>query len=213
MKKESKNKISYSMRRLWKNRKLTGFRFKERDVSDFVGKKFGKLTVIALLPLRKRKGRVWYCTCECGGTKEVRTQSLTSGYVKSCGCLHKDNARKRLSPGESGARHLYRNYAHTAKKRKIDFKLSYEEFKNLTSKNCTYCGKPPKSISKNYNTKDSYSSYCYNGLDRIDSSKGYTRNNVEPCCVICNTMKWTLSKKDFLKHIALILKVQRKNTQ
>jgi hypothetical protein len=56
--------------------------------------------------------------------------------------------------------------------------------------------------------------YYYNGLDRIDSSKGYTRDNVEPCCVICNTMKWTLSKKDFLKHIALILKVQqRKNTQ
>jgi len=119
MKEETKNKISHSMKRLWKKRKFTKFRFKERDVSKFIGKKFGKLTVIALSPLRKREGRVWLCKCECGGIKEVRTQSLTSGYVKSCGCLHKENARKKLPSGESGARHLYRSYVHSAKKEKL----------------------------------------------------------------------------------------------
>ena len=201
---------SESMKRIWEKRRQDGFRFKERDVSYFIGKKFGRLTVTSLLPIRKKAGRVWLCTCECGRTKEVRTMSLNSGHVKSCGCLYKENTRKKLLPGESGLNHLYRNYIQRAKKRKINFSLTLKEFKRLTSENCIYCDSPPSLISKSGNAKDSYSYYYYNGLDRIDSSKDYTIDNVEPCCTTCNIMKWTLSKKNFLNHIKSIYENQRR---
>lgn len=31
--------------------------------------------------------------------------------------------------------------------------------------------------------------YTYNGVDRLDSSMGYTPDNCVPCCWECNNMK------------------------
>ena len=193
------------MKLLWEKRRTEGFRFKERDVSDYIGKKFGNLTIVSLLPIKKGQGRIWLCKCDCGQTKEVRTTNLKNGFVQSCGCLN----QRGLPKGESGARHLYRHYVFSAKRRKIPFNISLENFKILTSKNCTYCDTPPLKIVKSYDAKSSHSFYHYNGLDRINPSRGYTLDNVEPCCTICNIMKWTFSKEDFLGHLIKILKVQK----
>jgi hypothetical protein len=35
---------------------------------------------------------IWYCECDCGGTKDVVSECLVVGSVKSCGCI-----KKRLS--------------------------------------------------------------------------------------------------------------------
>lgn len=63
----------------------------ERFSLKLEGRKFGKLTVI------KRNGTItnndgtqhllWLCQCECGNQKEVRGGDLTTGKVKSCGCM------------------------------------------------------------------------------------------------------------------------------
>ena len=58
---------------------------------DLTGQRFGKLTVIKFskdVQSGNRKRKYWLCQCDCGNTKEVRTDCLTSGNVKSCGCLH-----------------------------------------------------------------------------------------------------------------------------
>ena len=67
---------------------------------DLTGQRFGKLTVIKFskdVQSGKRKRKYWLCQCDCGNTKEVRTDSLTSGNVKSCGCLHIENSYKNLT--------------------------------------------------------------------------------------------------------------------
>ena len=56
-------------------------------IKDLTGRKFGRLTVLKLLPERKNGQPVWLCRCECGKTAEVRRSSLTSGQTRSCGCL------------------------------------------------------------------------------------------------------------------------------
>lgn len=38
----------------------------------------------------------------------------------------------------------------------------------------------------------------YNGIDRVDSSLGYTVDNVVPCCKLCNQAKNNLSKQEFV---------------
>ena len=67
---------------------------------DLTGQRFGKLTVIKFskdVQSGNRKRKYWLCQCDCGNTKEVRTDSLTSGNVKSCGCLHIENSYKNLT--------------------------------------------------------------------------------------------------------------------
>lgn len=65
------------------------------------------------------------------------------------------------------------------------FELSYEEYLQVTEGSCLYCGQPGPGSS----------------VDRVDSSLGYTQNNVASSCWPCNRMKGDLSVDDFLKHI------------
>lgn len=39
--------------------------------------------------------------------------------------------------------------------------------------------------------------FIYQGIDRVDSDKGYVTGNVLPCCRICNCAKGTLTKTEF----------------
>ena len=63
-----------------------------------------------------------------------------------------------------------------AKKRKLEFNISFELFEALCDEPCGYCG------IKNRITTGS-------GLDRIDTKKGYTSDNVIPSCWGCNKMR------------------------
>lgn len=55
--------------------------------NHLVGKKFGKLIVVASTEKRKNGSIVWDCLCECGNHKMVPTHLLTSNHTQSCGCL------------------------------------------------------------------------------------------------------------------------------
>lgn len=57
---------------------------------DWVGKTFGRLTVIR--HERYEKGQhYWRCRCSCGNETVVRQQHLSSGKARSCGCLAENN--------------------------------------------------------------------------------------------------------------------------
>ena len=77
-------------------------------VKDLTNKKFGRLTVVNLLPARTKHGATQYrCRCECGEWAPcVESRSLTSGKKKSCGCMHKElsaeRCRTRKTHGLSG---------------------------------------------------------------------------------------------------------------
>jgi 5-methylcytosine-specific restriction endonuclease McrA len=43
-------------------------------------------------------------------------------------------------------------------------------------------------------------------MDRIDSSKNYSKENVVPCCKQCNSAKSTLSQEEFFNMIKAIYK-------
>jgi hypothetical protein len=80
------------------------------------------------------------------------------------------------------------------------FDLTDEEFFVLTKQNCYYCGTKPSAIIYNSNGNGrSATPYIYNGVDRVDSSKGYTPDNVVPCCKQCNRAKMDMDVKEFLR--------------
>ena len=60
----------------------------KRTSKQLEGKRFGKLTVLKRLDKKKHDCYMWLCKCDCGNTCEVRTDALTRGVTKSCGCMH-----------------------------------------------------------------------------------------------------------------------------
>ena len=67
-----------------------------RKAVDLAGKKFGRLTAVERNGATKSGNAVWRCRCDCGSESDVESSKLTSGKTKSCGCLMKDEAAKRM---------------------------------------------------------------------------------------------------------------------
>src|SRR5208337_1730436 len=108
------------------------------------GTTFGRWVVLHMA--RARDGfRYWRCRCLCGIEREIPESNLVRGQSKSCGCLRNE---PRLGPGVSAFNRLLRNYRSNARKRKIQFVLTREEFKTLVQSPCHYCGRPPSKFKK-----------------------------------------------------------------
>ena len=74
-------------------------RLKNPRAVDLTGRVFGRLRVLELAsPGGRRMGGqlVWNCVCECGTTRQLPSSTLTKGTTRSCGCLKRDAARKRM---------------------------------------------------------------------------------------------------------------------
>lgn len=60
------------------------------------GKRFGHLTVIKDSGKKQKNIKLWLCKCDCGKYCTVRTDSLTSGKVISCGCVAKGTEKIKI---------------------------------------------------------------------------------------------------------------------
>lgn len=97
--------------------------------------------------------------------------------------------------GHGNARLVYLSYMRGAKRRNKDWDIAEQDFINMTQAACYYCGIPP---SNKHSTKGMNGEFVYNGIDRVDNSKGYSINNCVPCCKMCNRAKVTYSESEFL---------------
>lgn len=172
------------------------------------GERYGKLTVIKIMYHRDNKKDdklMAFCECDCGIKKNVYTRNLTRGVTKHCGCMRIENISKsrRGEYGESSKNTVIASYKNNAKNKNISFDLTNEKLIELFKGNCYYCNDEPKNIL----SKDIlYGEYVYNGIDRLDNSKGYITNNVVSCCSVCNYLKNSYTDKQFLEIIFKIAK-------
>lgn len=177
----------------------------KNDMSDLTGQVFGRLTVLS----RDEKGKIkagykYLCKCECGKINSIRGDSLKRGSVKSCGCYQAERASEANSKDDLEMLYnkLMASYKGNARRRDLNFELTKSEFISLVKQDCYYCGSEPKILQwKTVRSKEHV-----NGVDRIDSSKGYSLENCRSCCSTCNWMKNTMSSEDFLSHIFKISK-------
>lgn len=147
---------------------------------NLIGNVYGKLTVLG-----RDVSDKWKCLCECGRTCTPRGCHLFSGASKSCGGCHwKDRA----------FRQVWWEYKVGAKRRGIPWELSEEEFRSITTSPCHYTGRAP-SLSRTLGVDV----FVHNGIDRIDSTKGYTLENCVPCCSAVNYAKLDMSYSDFIQ--------------
>lgn len=69
---------------------------------DLTNKRFGKLIVLQRAENDRQDILRWLCRCDCEKTSVVRSNALTSGNTKSCGCYGRECLEKnRLKHGLS----------------------------------------------------------------------------------------------------------------
>lgn len=171
----------------------------------------GKLTIIKKDEEKSetKKTPYYFVKCSCGSPiKSVSKKSLLDKRRSnvSCGCLVKEKngyikdrsiAIKKLLYKRMKARHV------NVLKNNPETLISFDNFCKKIEKTCYYCGKLKSSFKKDRNSE--FILY-YNGLDRIDSLKGYTDENTVPACKRCNIAKNDRNVNDFIEHITLIHK-------
>lgn len=57
---------------------------------DLTNQRFGRLVALYKCDFKLNNHYPWFCQCDCGNTKVVRTQDLVRGKTTSCGCLQKE---------------------------------------------------------------------------------------------------------------------------
>lgn len=158
---------------------LTGTRFGSVVVLEYAGRRLG--------PSRGAKlGRLlvpfWTCRCDCGSTvvingRRLKTAKRTKCGSRSCAALFCKTRRQ-------AGRRVLSNYKQSAQTRGIDWNLTEDEFFSLITQPCHYSGMLPKKPIKTVE-----GTFYWNGVDRKDSSLGYTIDNCVPCSHFANTAK------------------------
>lgn len=157
--------------------------------TNLVGQKFGKLLALERIVVKRSSGGIYTkykCRCDCGRVICTYSNGMRNGRIKSCGCFEPQLAAKHA---------LICDYKKHARKRGFPFELSLNEFVEVCSKDCEYCGSAPSKLIGNC-----YKSgpFTYNGIDRVDSHLGYIVKNCVPCCTTCNRMKMKLTLDKFI---------------
>lgn len=151
------------------------------------GQRFGLLTVIREIgkdvTSLNNKNYQAECLCDCGNTTIAALPDLYRGRRISCGCRKGKFNHGRMSHGHY-KKTYYAIAKNGAKKRKLEWHLTFEQYDELTNQPCYYCG-----------TTEAI------GIDRIDNQVGYLAENSRPCCGTCNRAKHTTGEEEFIEWI------------
>lgn len=109
--------------------------------------------------------------------------------------LYRQKNKERLDEYKKSPHNRYITYQSNAKHKDRNFNLSEDEFVKMSQQPCVYCG----------GYSDTYNGEQFNGIDRIDSSLGYSIDNCVSCCATCNRMKMDLNVNDWISKMVQII--------
>lgn len=172
------------------------------------GKKIGHLRVIKFVSKFDSKNSGWLCKCICG--KEVYKETNHLKNNCSCGCQR--NLAGSKSPRWTGYEEIHGRIwtvlMNNAKRRDIKFDLKIEDVWSLFLKQNRKCALSGVDIwfpkTKREMSKSTAS------LDRIDSSKGYTIDNVQWVHKMVQVMKMAFDQTEFINMCQKISDLSRK---
>ena len=167
--------------------------------------KKNKLTLLEPTKMRSSNGgTIWKCLCECGKISYHVGSQVRGNVITSCGC-----GRRSKNPEESILKAKYQDYKWGARKRGLEFKLDYKEFKKIIFNKCYYCDSDPSVTKRNKKIKGNFQ-VLINGIDRKNNNIGYTKKNCVPCCKTCNRAKRDLTYDEWTNWLNKITKTQNK---
>lgn len=181
-----------------------------RKLIDLTGKKFGKLTVICRGPNQTSQTR-WQCLCECGKETTVQSNHLRNEHTQSCGCSWYEFGKTRISWKGHGEipLSLFGRIRRNARNRNIPFDISIQYIWNLFLKQDKKCALSGLQLDFTYGRNHHHKGTA--SLDRIDSTKGYVKDNVQWVHKDVNWMKQDYSNDYFLNMCETIVNYNKNN--
>lgn len=165
-----------------------------RMVRDRTGERVNNYVILSYAGVVKLNNgstnALWNCKCDCGKEFQIYSGLIRNGSkTQSCGCMRGRRIFDQKYPTKF-VKH-YHMYKGNAAHRDIQFDLSKDQVLELSLQPCHYCGVSDKD---------------YRGIDRTDSTLGYSIENCVPCCTRCNRMKSDITYTDFISQIRAIYK-------
>lgn len=178
------------------------------------GDKFGFFTVVEKSNRKTSSGGIyWIVECCCGQVRDITRWDLVNLVRNSCGCKKKTGKEhgRWKGFGDISSKHWH-SAKGGAKRRGISFEISiqdaWEVFKNQNGK----CALTGEAIKFSSSIKDSKNNPTTASLDRIDSSKGYTRENIQWLHKRINELKWDNSNKELIDLCRKVVNYNEKST-
>ena len=177
---------------------------------QMIGHKYGMLTIEKVFKNGRTKqgSNKWYlkAVCDCGKHHITHAHSVKAGRTTSCGC-RRDQYQKNSGenhPNFTGYKEIrgktYSTIKRRANERGLNFNLPIEFLWELYEKQNYLCALSGIEITWFDKTMSGYEGgkRCTVSVDRIDSNKGYTKNNVQLVHKEVNIMKNVFSQKHFI---------------
>ena len=142
----------------------------------------------------------------CPTCNQIRTTRSHDKKDKRCKPCYSE-AQKLKPNQDSTYKVLIASVKGGAKRRGYEYGLSFDEFKDIVSKPCYWCGIQPSMKNPKGERMPTLPAPAH-GIDRIDNSIGYVYNNCVASCQTCNTAKNSNTSEQFLNWIKRIHKHQ-----
>ena len=161
---------------------------------------FSNVKILSLVPIKKGHEYFYLVKCKnCG--KEFHKAKWTFGIYR-CQCYKTVNGAYNFQGYKEISANYFKSYKANAKSRGLEFSVTKEDIWNQwikQDKKCALSGISLK-IERNYQKVKGTTA----SLDRIDSSKGYTVDNIQWVHKDLNRMKWNLSTDYFIELCKLV---------
>lgn len=173
---------------------------------DLSGKQIGELTIECTEGKDKHGHTIWKAVCSCGKIVKVKASALGKNGTKSCGCKRLANRKnhKNWVGHEEIHGYIWGQITRGGHCRDLDFDITIEYAWDLFIKQdrkCAFTGLElsfPKTLSReNVSTRTA-------SLDRIDSSKGYVKGNVQWIHKKIQPMKMNMPDEEFIQFCKLV---------
>lgn len=170
-------------------------------LKDMVGEEHGTLKVLSYAG-QKHKTSYWTCECQaCGRVVDVARSNLLSPLLRTCGCGLRAQGPKSKSwrgAGELSAMYLSKTRFRASRKGLVfdlDLKFLWELFLSQDRK-CRLTG---DALTLARSREGYFHGEGNASIDRIDSTLGYTKDNVQWVTKDVNCMKWHLDEGRFIE--------------
>lgn len=114
-----------------------------KQIDNLAGRRFGALTVGDSFERRKASNGTkiyWSCACDCGQSKQVRSDHLTLGKVVSCGCMKPELcADANIGHGAASRRKTTRTYNTWQEMRRRCYDANHKSFPDYGGRGITVC--------------------------------------------------------------------------
>lgn len=173
---------------------------------DLIGYSYEYLTVVDKIGSKGTKGKqsiYWKVLCKCGNCIEKSTKSIRRNEHKSCGCFFKNKEYRTKNKHWNGYEDIHGKWfsglKRGAKSRGHEFNITIEYIWDLYVEQGKKCALTGRDLVFAQSSKGFQNGCTTASLDRIDSTIGYIKGNVQWVHKDVNLSKQRLNNVDFIQ--------------